>query len=841
MAVFETWLKSDLKKPLTVKPLPGNLFSADNQGNLIGVEVMDGGSPAVLSGDVTGYVIRADGATLPISGTLDGNRASIVLPASAYAVIGHISIVIKVGTTTVGACTSYVYQTTTDTIIDPGQVLPSIADLLAQIEAAVATIPASWAGLMADIAPTYSDAAVYPVGAYVYYNGDLYRCTTAITTAESWTAGHWTQAALGNDVTDLKSALFGGTKSLHVTDIQVGYYANNSYNSSNAFRWGYVDCSSVMGYIGTVTVDLTNISDSANIQVLNSSKTFVRSVSNWTTGTRTVTLSSPEQYLRISARTDDIGKIVVIGTIPKSISSRIDSIESNTDTFALKTDLYSNSTTRELEDIVQNAYFNSGSVATNSAYLYGFVDIKNATKIVVDQSDIVDTTIICFANANKTYILNWLVWSGAGIKTTASIPANACYLIYSCKKVDYGKQTFTIYRNGIQTQIDNTVQDSTKYDGAYAYVRTIDHKFIKGLHLDCGRKYFSVANIKLLLDQMKTSGLNTFQIYFSDNNGFRFGLDDMNVVVDGITYDISVCLGDGVSPTDGSNKWLTQADMNEIISYANGKGIEVIPAFDMPGHMGAIRLDFPAVNEAYSPLTVPGRKFMITLLTKYVDYFASKGCKFFNICGDESSLTSAQWETFMLEACKAIVQHNMTPMMYNDKVCCDGYFDPFIAVGAYVLCWARRGNMASFTTLENCGYKIMNCKGNGYYWVLGTTETTQALIDAISASNIYQMTDSSVMPTICGAMYHIWCDQADADGADDGDNVVAQTLPCIAAFGTAVNNKVPEDYKPNNNTIQTYENLESLGNGKGLILRSANGTAYKITVGNDGTISSTAM
>lgn len=145
MAVFETWLKSDLKKPLTVKPLAGNLFSADNQGNLIGVEVMDGGSPAALSGGVTGYVIRADGATLPISGTLAVNRASIVLPASAYAVIGHVSIVIKVGTTTVGACTSYVYQTTTDTIVDPGRVIPSIEELLAQIDACIAATAAATA------------------------------------------------------------------------------------------------------------------------------------------------------------------------------------------------------------------------------------------------------------------------------------------------------------------------------------------------------------------------------------------------------------------------------------------------------------------------------------------------------------------------------------------------------------------------------------------------------------------------------------------------------------------------------------------------------------------------
>ena len=133
MAIFETVLKSDLKKPVHVKQLSGNLFSGDNQGNKITVEVLDNGSPATLSGGVTGYIIRPDNATLTVTGSISGNKASIVLPASAYMVVGDVSIVVKVGTTTVGACTSYVYRTTTDTLVDPGQVVPSIEELLALI------------------------------------------------------------------------------------------------------------------------------------------------------------------------------------------------------------------------------------------------------------------------------------------------------------------------------------------------------------------------------------------------------------------------------------------------------------------------------------------------------------------------------------------------------------------------------------------------------------------------------------------------------------------------------------------------------------------------------------
>lgn len=137
MAVFETLLKSDLKKPVTVQALQGVVFTADSAGNRVTVEVTDGGSPATLSGTVTGYVIRADGGTLAVTGTLSGNKASIVLPASAYAVPGPMQIAIRLTAgsvkTVLGACSGYVQRSTTDTVIDPGHVIPSLEELLAQI------------------------------------------------------------------------------------------------------------------------------------------------------------------------------------------------------------------------------------------------------------------------------------------------------------------------------------------------------------------------------------------------------------------------------------------------------------------------------------------------------------------------------------------------------------------------------------------------------------------------------------------------------------------------------------------------------------------------------------
>lgn len=160
MTKFETWLKSDLSRMIQVQPLDGVMFTADNAGNIIGVEVTDNGQPANISGGVTGWAIRADGGTVMIDGTLSGNRASVVMPASAYVVPGPISIVIKVGTMTVGACTGYVYQSTTDEIIDPGRVIPSLAELLAHINDAIqAADNANSAATNANAKASAADAA----------------------------------------------------------------------------------------------------------------------------------------------------------------------------------------------------------------------------------------------------------------------------------------------------------------------------------------------------------------------------------------------------------------------------------------------------------------------------------------------------------------------------------------------------------------------------------------------------------------------------------------------------------------------------------------------------------
>lgn len=194
----------------TIEDLSGSAFQAEAGAHTFVISGVDNAGAAVaLSGTVAGVFMKPDNTDVALTGSISNGKASVTLTAECYTVPGRFGLTIFVTSgsvkTAVYAAVGNVSRTNTGNVSASAEA--DVVDLINRINAAVATVPASWSGLMADIAPTYSASAVYPVGAYVYYNGDLYRCTTAITSAESWTAAHWTAAVLGDDVSSLKSAI----------------------------------------------------------------------------------------------------------------------------------------------------------------------------------------------------------------------------------------------------------------------------------------------------------------------------------------------------------------------------------------------------------------------------------------------------------------------------------------------------------------------------------------------------------------------------------------------------------------------------------------------------------
>jgi hypothetical protein len=190
-----------------IEDLQGMAFQAESGGHTFQISGIDGeGNTVALSGTPAGVMLRADGQDVALTCSASGGVVSATLPANAYSVPGRFGLTIFLTSdgqkTAIYAAVGTVGKTSSGTVAPPAG--SDVVTLVNQINAAIAAIPVSY---NSSFAPAYSTSGLYSVGQYVTYNGNLYRCNTAITTAETWTAAHWTQTNLGADVYDLKSAV----------------------------------------------------------------------------------------------------------------------------------------------------------------------------------------------------------------------------------------------------------------------------------------------------------------------------------------------------------------------------------------------------------------------------------------------------------------------------------------------------------------------------------------------------------------------------------------------------------------------------------------------------------
>ena len=79
-------------------------------------------------------------------------------------------------------------------------------------------------------APVFSTTKTYAVGEHVLYNGEVYKCKTAVTNAGAWVASNWVKAYLSSDmegeVSELKSAFDEKEEEISVSTTEGGFTGN---------------------------------------------------------------------------------------------------------------------------------------------------------------------------------------------------------------------------------------------------------------------------------------------------------------------------------------------------------------------------------------------------------------------------------------------------------------------------------------------------------------------------------------------------------------------------------------------------------------------------------------
>ena len=99
----------------------------------------------------------------------------------------------------------------------------------------------------------------------------------------------------------------------------------------------------------------------------------------------------------------------------------------------------------------------------------------------------------------------------------------------------------------------------------------------RGLMIDVGRRFYPVAFVKRILDGMSSLKMNVLHMHLSEQC-FR--------VQSKVFPQLSSAPCVVSATNDTNNEVYSQADIRDLVTYANLRGVRLVPEFDTPGHSG---------------------------------------------------------------------------------------------------------------------------------------------------------------------------------------------------------------------------------------------------------------
>lgn len=143
---------------------------------------------------------------------------------------------------------------------------------------------------------------------------------------------------------------------------------------------------------------------------------------------------------------------------------------------------------------------------------------------------------------------------------------------------------------------------------------------VRGFMLDVARHFFTVDEVKKIIDAASVYKLNRFHWHLTDDQGWRIQIPEYPKLTEvgairksSVTLNAVGNLNFNDDTEYGRGCYFTLDQLKEVVDYAKERNVEILPEVDLPGHMVAAIASYPwlscdstqAYNDNYQGLGTP--------------------------------------------------------------------------------------------------------------------------------------------------------------------------------------------------------------------------------------------
>jgi hexosaminidase len=164
------------------------------------------------------------------------------------------------------------------------------------------------------------------------------------------------------------------------------------------------------------------------------------------------------------------------------------------------------------------------------------------------------------------------------------------------------------------------------------YIRDEPRFYWRGLLMDVSRHFFTLDELKQLIDQMVVYKYNILQLHLTDDQGWRIEIKGLPGLTQTGAWRVprTGLWGDRDCPEEGEaatyGGYYTQEEIKDLVSYASKRYVNILPEIEAPGHSLAAIASYPYLSSTG------------------LSYKVNPGCKFYGM--DDNALCPGKESTF---------------------------------------------------------------------------------------------------------------------------------------------------------------------------------------------------